>query len=212
MAGFYSILTKRIDALDPDTPEARRRLYERATAALIAEMRGPDPALGQSEFQAAWRSLKEAIVRIEREIEAEPEVTAETEIEPETDTETEAEPGADTMSETEREARLEAQRHRPSPRPTATPSTTLPRSGIAATSTQSPMRLGGQRRAGLMEVLTRAFRRHPGGPARRRPVDRGEEPSDFWSELASAQARDNWLSDLLTRASREDHEMRKKRT
>lgn len=228
MAGFYSILTKRIDALDPNTPEARRRLYERATAALIAEMRGPDPALGQSEFQAAWRSLKEAIVRIEREIEAEPEVTAETEMGPETDTETEAEPeaefeaeadpepAADIMSEAEREARLEAQRHRPSPRPTATPSTTLPRSGIAATSTQPAMRLGARRRAGLMGVLTRAFRRDPGGPTphnkRRHPVDRGEEPSDFWSELASAHARDNWLSDLLTRASRDDHETRKKRT
>ena len=47
---------------------------------------------------------------------------------------------------------------------------------------------------------------------RRRPVDRGEEPSDFWSEMNSGQARDNWLSDLLARASRDDHETLKKRT
>ena len=76
MAGFYSILSKGVSALDPNTPEARRRVYERATAALIAEMRGSDPALNQSEFQVAWRSLKEAIVRIETEIEAEAEVEA----------------------------------------------------------------------------------------------------------------------------------------
>ena len=139
---------------------------------------------------------------MDTETEAEPEPEAEPEAEPD------REPGAeDTMSETEREARLEAQRHRSSPRPVATPSATLPRSG---------MRLGGQRRAGLMGVLTRAFRRDPGGATphneRRHPADRGEEPSDFWSELVSARDRDNWLSDLLARASRDDHQTRKKRT
>jgi hypothetical protein len=77
MAGFYSILSKGIDALDPNTPEARRKLYERATAALMTEMRGPAPALSQAEFQAAWRSLKEAIVRIETEIEAKVEAQPE---------------------------------------------------------------------------------------------------------------------------------------
>lgn len=87
MTGFYSILAKGIDALDPNTLEARRRLYERATAALVAEMRGPDPALSQSEFQAAWTSLKEAIVRIESEIEAKTETAAETEAANDTQTE-----------------------------------------------------------------------------------------------------------------------------
>ena len=79
MAGFYPILSKGINALDRDTPEARRRLYECATAALIAEMRGFDPALNQSEFQVAWRSLKEAIVKIEIEAAAETEAEIQTE-------------------------------------------------------------------------------------------------------------------------------------
>ena len=192
MAGFYSILSKGINALDRNTPEARRRLYECATAALIAEMRGFDPALNQSEFQVAWRSLKEAIVKIE--IEAAAEI------------ETEAEPKAD--------AEAQAQRDRLIHRPIATTSTSLRRAGIAAASARPAVRLGGQRRPRLMGFLTRAFRRDPEAAARnerRRPADRGEYPSsDFWSEMESGQPRDNWLSDILARASRDDATLKKR--
>src|SRR5215469_9932416 len=90
MADFYSILSKGINALDRGMPEARWRLYERAIAALIAEMRGSDPALNQSEFQVAWRFLKEAIVKIEIEIEAEAETEGQAEIEAEIEAEAEA--------------------------------------------------------------------------------------------------------------------------
>jgi hypothetical protein len=197
MAGFYSILSKGINALDRNTPEARRRLYECATAALIAEMRGFDPALNQSEFQVAWRSLKEAIVKIEIEAAAE----IETEAEPK------AEPKAD--------AEAQAQRDRLIHRPIATTSTSLRRAGIAAASARPAVRLGGQRRPRLMGFLTRAFRRDPDAAARnerKRPADRGEYPSsDFWSEMESGQPRDNWLSDVLARASRDDHATLKKR-
>ena len=195
MAGFYSILSKGINALDRNTPEARRRLYECATAALIAEMRGFDPALNQSEFQVAWRSLKEAIVKIEIEAAAE--------------TETEAEPKA------KAEAEAQAERDRLIHRPRATTSTSLRRAGIAAASARPAVRLGGQRRPRLMGFLTRAFRRDPDAAARnerKRPADRGEYPSsDFWSEMESGQPRDNWLSDVLARASRDDHATLKKR-
>jgi hypothetical protein len=198
MAGFYSILSKGINALDRNTPEARRRLYECATAALIAEMRGFDPALNQSEFQVAWRSLKEAIVKIEAEAEAE---------ETEAEIETEAEP--------KEEAEAQAQRDRLIHRPIATTSTSLRRAGIAAASPRPAVRLGGQRRPRLMGFLTRAFRRDPDAAARnerKRPVDRGEYPSsDFWSEMESGQPHDNWLSDVLARASRDDHATLKKR-
>ena len=197
MAGFYSILSKGINALDRNTPEARRRLYECATAALIAEMRGFDPALNQSEFQVAWRSLKEAIVKIEIEAAAE----IETEAEPK------AEPKAD--------AEAQAQRDRLIHRPIATTSTSLRRAGIAAASARPAVRLGGQRRPRLMGFLTRAFRRDPDAAARnerKRPADRGEYPSsDFWSEMESGQPRDNWLSDVLARASRDDLATLKKR-
>jgi hypothetical protein len=199
MAGFYSILSKSINALDRNTPEARRRLYERATVALIAEMRGFDPALNQSEFQVAWRSLKEAIVKIETEAAAETEAEIETEAEP----------------KAEAEAEAQAQRDRLIPRPIATTSTSLRRAGIAAASARPAVRLGGQRRPRLMGFLTRAFRRDPDAAARneqKRPADRGEYPSsDFWSEMESGQPRDNWLSDVLARASRADHATLKKR-
>jgi hypothetical protein len=201
MAGFYSILSKGINALDRNTPEARRRLYKCATAALIAEMRGFDPALNQSEFQVAWRSLKEAIVKIEIEVAAETEAEIEAEAEP--------------KAEAEAEAEAQAQRDRLIHRPIATTSTSLRRAGIAAASARPAVRLGGQRRPRLMGFLTRAFRRDPDAAARnerKRPTDRGEYPSsDFWSEMESGQPRDNWLSDVLARASRDDHATLKKR-
>jgi hypothetical protein len=199
MAGFYSILSKGINALDRNTPKARRRLYECATAALIAEKRGFDPALNQSEFQVAWRSLKEAIVKIEIEAAAETEAEIETEAEP----------------KAEAEAEAEAQRDRLIHRPIATTSTSLRRAGIAAASARPAVRLDGQHRPRLMGFLTRAFRRDPDAAARnerKRPADRGEYPSsDFWSEMESGQPRDNWLSDVLARASRDDHATLKKR-
>jgi hypothetical protein len=216
MAGFYSILSKGIDALDPNTPDARRRLYERATAALVAEMRGPDPALSRSEFQAAWTSLKEAIVRIEREIDAKTETAAETPAAHDTQTEVaaDAELPADTNMATEAHPEPAAHRHRPIPRQTTTPATAPPRAAVAAAPVWPALRLAGQRRPRLMGFLTRAFRRDPDAAPRHaaRAAGGGEELSDIWSELASAQASDKWLSDLLARASRDDHETRKKRT
>jgi hypothetical protein len=205
MAGFYSILSKGINALDRNTPEARRRLYERATKALIAEMREFDPALDQSEFQVAWRSLKEAIVKIETEAAAEAAVGTEAEVETEIDTE--VEPKA--------EAEGQAHRDRPLHRPTATTSTSPRRAGIAAASARPAVRAGGQRRPRLMGLLTRALRRDPDAAARderKRPADRGEyQSSDFWSEMESGQPHDSWLSDVLARASRDDHATLKKR-
>jgi hypothetical protein len=211
MAGFYSILSKGINALDRNTPDARRRLYERATAALIAEMGGVDPALNQSEFQAAWRSLKEAIVKIEKEAGAGAEAEAEGEAEIETETETEAE----TEAEPKAEAAAQAQPDRLLDRPIATTSASPRRAGIAAAPARPAVRLGRQRRPQLMEFLSRAFRREPNAAARNdreRPTDRGEYPSsDFWSRMESGQPHDSWLSDVLARASRNDHATLKKR-
>jgi hypothetical protein len=66
-----------------------------------------------------------------------------------------------------------------------------------------------------MGLLTRAFRRDPDRAdrnGRRRPAAHGEEPSDVWTDMVSDHARDTWLSDILTRASRDDHATLKKRT
>jgi hypothetical protein len=67
MADYYSIIANAVSALDWNTEDARQRLYERARAALIAEMRGADPALNQSDILVARISLEEAIGKVEAE-------------------------------------------------------------------------------------------------------------------------------------------------
>ena len=67
MADYYSIIANAVSALDWNTEDARQRLYERARAALIAEMRGADPPLNQSDILVARISLEEAIGEVEAE-------------------------------------------------------------------------------------------------------------------------------------------------
>ena len=67
MADYYSIMANAVSALDCNTRDARRQLYERARAALITQMRGTTPALDQSDILAARISLEEAIGRVEAE-------------------------------------------------------------------------------------------------------------------------------------------------
>jgi hypothetical protein len=65
MADYYSIMVKAVRALDRNTGDARRRLYDRARAALLAEMRSVDLALALSDIMAAQMCLEEAIGKIE---------------------------------------------------------------------------------------------------------------------------------------------------
>jgi hypothetical protein len=67
MADYYSIIANAVSALDWNTRDARRQLYERARTALITQMRGTTPALDQSDILAARISLEEAIGRVEAE-------------------------------------------------------------------------------------------------------------------------------------------------
>jgi hypothetical protein len=78
----------------------------------------------------------------------------------------------------------------------------------AATSPSTAMPDRRQRAPQFMPFLTRAFRlgRDSARNALRRPADREELPSDTWSELAAGHGRDGWLSNLLARASRDEHE------
>jgi hypothetical protein len=41
---YYTLMAQATAALDPNTGEARRRLYERARAALLTELRSADPS------------------------------------------------------------------------------------------------------------------------------------------------------------------------
>jgi hypothetical protein len=68
MADYYPLIARAMAGLDPSAPgESRRALYERARAALIAQLRRVQPPLSESEVTRERASLEEAI----REIEAE---------------------------------------------------------------------------------------------------------------------------------------------
>jgi hypothetical protein len=69
MADYYTIIAKAVGGLDPNTGAARRRLYDRARVALVAEMRSARNALHESDILAAQRSLEEAIGKIEADAE-----------------------------------------------------------------------------------------------------------------------------------------------
>jgi len=170
MGDFYSILTKAIGALDPNTKEARRRLYERARAALVAETRRLNQA--ESDFLAVLGSLEEAIQEIEAEAQA--RAQRERRIEPQARAAPAAPPRRDTA--------------RASP-PPATPT--------------APQRFGR-----FMPFFARAFRRGRDGARNllQRPARSDSLASDLASEMDTDPARDNWLSELLARASRPEHD------
>src|SRR5271155_3642530 len=67
MGDYYSIIAKAVRALDPNTGETRRRLYDRARGALLGEMRSAQLALDQSDILTARMSLEEAIAKVETE-------------------------------------------------------------------------------------------------------------------------------------------------
>jgi hypothetical protein len=67
MADYYTIIAKAVETLDPNTGEARRRLYERARGALSGETRSPGLPLNKSDILSAQMSLEEAIARVETE-------------------------------------------------------------------------------------------------------------------------------------------------
>jgi hypothetical protein len=65
MADYYSILARAVSGLDPNTPAARRRLYERARSALVSEMQNVDPPIPRSEIIVAQMALDTAIGQVE---------------------------------------------------------------------------------------------------------------------------------------------------
>ena len=68
MADYYPLIARAIAGLDPSAPgESRRALYERARAALIAQLRGVQPPLSESEITRERLSLEEAVRRVESE-------------------------------------------------------------------------------------------------------------------------------------------------
>jgi hypothetical protein len=67
VADYYSILSKAVGALEPNTASARQRVYERARSAISAEIEAASPPFEASEIAAVKQGLKSAIERIEVE-------------------------------------------------------------------------------------------------------------------------------------------------
>jgi hypothetical protein len=68
MADYYPLIARAISGLDPSAPgESRRALYERARAALIAQLRSVQPPLSESEITRERLALEEAVRKVESE-------------------------------------------------------------------------------------------------------------------------------------------------
>ncbi len=67
MADYYPLVAKAVAGLEKNTGEGRRALYERARTALVAQLRGMDPPLTESEITRERLALEEAIRKAEAE-------------------------------------------------------------------------------------------------------------------------------------------------
>jgi hypothetical protein len=67
MADYYPLIVKAVSGLEKSTGEARRALYDRARTALLAQLRGVEPALSEPEITRERLALEEAIRKVETE-------------------------------------------------------------------------------------------------------------------------------------------------
>lgn len=70
MAEYYPLLARAVAALPDSNPESRRSIYERARAALVAQLRAVQPPIAEDDIQHESQMLDEAIARLEAEVEA----------------------------------------------------------------------------------------------------------------------------------------------
>jgi hypothetical protein len=67
MADYYPLISRAVSGLDKNTGENRRALYDRARVALVAQLRGVQPALEESDITRERLALEEAIRKVEAE-------------------------------------------------------------------------------------------------------------------------------------------------
>ncbi len=68
MADYYPLISRAVAGLEKNNGENRRALYERARAALIAQLRGVTPALNESDITRERLALEESIRKVEAEV------------------------------------------------------------------------------------------------------------------------------------------------
>src|SRR5947208_7429962 len=67
MADYHPLIARAVAGLEKNTGDARRALYERARSALVAQLRGVQPALSESDITRERLALEEAIRKVEAE-------------------------------------------------------------------------------------------------------------------------------------------------
>ena len=67
MADYHPLIARAVEGLGNNTADARRTLYERARAALVAQLRGIDPPLSEAEITRERLALEDAIRKVEAE-------------------------------------------------------------------------------------------------------------------------------------------------
>jgi hypothetical protein len=70
MAEYYPLLVRAVAALPNATPDARRKIYERARQALIGQLRKIDPPVPEADIEREGRALDDAVAKLEAELKA----------------------------------------------------------------------------------------------------------------------------------------------
>ncbi len=69
MAEYYPLLARAVAALPDSNPESRRSIYDRARAALVAQLRAVQPPIAEEDIAHESHMLDEAIAQLEAEAE-----------------------------------------------------------------------------------------------------------------------------------------------
>jgi len=125
MADYYPLIAKAVTGLEKSTGEARRALYDRARTALLAQLRGVEPALTEQEITRERLALEEAVRKVEAEAArrsrndppppTRPEPRAEPRQEPRAEPSVEPPPRSATPSRPESSPRYDLRTPRPAP-------------------------------------------------------------------------------------------------
>jgi len=71
MVEYFPVINRAVEALSPNTPEARRALYDRARRALIDGLRSSDPTLSDTDLKTQSNALEGVIRQVEAQFEVE---------------------------------------------------------------------------------------------------------------------------------------------
>ncbi|WP_460450529.1 histidine kinase [Alsobacter sp. SYSU BS001988] len=67
MADYYPLISRAVANMGESTPEQRRALYERATNALLGQLRNSDPPVSEPDIARERLALEDAVRRVETE-------------------------------------------------------------------------------------------------------------------------------------------------